>query len=252
MIKDFHRNIMYAAAQCEIIVDRRDNLYRLEGFEIKVLKHKVCISGYVFMESVGKRTFEPLFETTSLKLLNPALDRVMQVSREISRIKKFDGFDIPEIQVQMDISHHDFDATSNFIAEDSLRNECKWEQSDYLNISARYFVDCVNGPDARAFLVADERYTQRRLDNAKYLPTFHDFTRKHKYSKDDFDAGCFLDDIQNLHKIGLPYKIMYARVSTAAGYDLPSIELMHNYGVPVPEPKIVEHKLAVKVPRKTA
>lgn len=247
-VSDFHNSIMYAASQAEVEIVRDDNVYRIEGFEIKALKNTLCIAGHVYLASYRERVFVRLFETSSLASANAALARTMQLSREISRIKSFKGFDVPEIQVQLDFHHTCLDATENFIVEESSNPNPKWTQADHVHISARYFIHSENGGELRSFSINTERYTERRFTDSRYLPKQNDFTRIAKYARTDFEPGADIADVISMHCIGLSYAIRTVDVMLLEGYSGESVDVMLSYGVKVPEPKYTKKTLVVKVP----
>lgn len=245
---DFHNKIMYEASKLGVDVRLRNGVYFAEGFEIKALKAKLRISGWVNVNN--RRSLLVLFETTSVEYAEHALHRAFMVSREISRIKAFAEFqNDSRVYAQIELNHHAIDACSNFIVQNSKYGNAKFWQTDYVDIGVRYYVPCVNDKYERYFIIAKETYTEKRFSNSNRLPSAQDFTKVRRFAARDFENGDSVNSLGNLHKVGLPYNINSVRVDRVEQYDTDAQEVFKEYGITLPPDKVLIEYIAVKVPK---
>jgi len=242
---DFHNNIMYEASQQGVKVRRENGIYFVEGFEIKALKDKLRISGYVYVNN--SRGLHLLFETTSVEYANHALRRTFMVSKEISRIKDFEAFrNDSRIHVQIELSSHCTHTYSNFIVQNSKYGNAKFWQTPCVEIGARYYVPCTNDRHERYLWIANETYTERRFEDVRKLPDALDFTKMRKFADRDFENGANISAIDNLYKVGLRYNINMVRVDRVEQYDEDAQEVFKQYGIPLPPDKVETNYIVVK------
>lgn len=245
---DWHRNISYEAAQLGVSLRTNNGHYFCEGFVIKPLQRTLRIMGYVWL--LGDRQLVTLFETGSMEYANKALRRAFLVSREMARIKSFAAFkDDTRIVLQMELGHHAENALCNFIAEENRHGPSKYENNDRVDISARYYVPCANDKSSWHFRIHNEFYLEKRLETPHVQPTERDFTKVRKFAAPSFNNGALIDDLNNLHMLNLPYKIVAHRVEMVTQYDEDSQDIFREYNIEIPTAKTAVHYIAVKVPR---
>lgn len=245
---DFHNIIMYEAAQLDVSVRTNNGYYFVEGFEIKPLKNKLRIFGWVWL--LCERRLELLFETSSPEYAAKALRRTMLVSREISRIKAFPLFaNDSRIRIQIEYSIHAVNTDCNFIVQPSKYGNARFQQSNYVELSARYQVPCSNDRSEWNFWIHNEVYMEERLEKSQHWPAADKFTKKRKYASDDFINGTPVDDLSNMYKVGLPYNILAIRVDRVEQYDEAAQEIFNEYGIALPSEKTTVDYIAVKVPK---
>lgn len=247
MMALFKNYIRDAASQLDVPLTNADfseDVFFVEGFVIKAMNKKLRISGWVWL--VGHRSMEVLFETGSMDYAQKALHRVMLVSREISRIKSFDLFkNDPRVKIQIECSHHDTYAGTNFIAENS--GAIWFSHCDRVDISARYHVPCENDGSEWHFLIHKELYMQKRLEESKHWPGESAFTEKRKYAITDFANGTLVENLQSLYMLGLPYRIVAIRVDRVEQFDEDAQDVFKAYDIPLPPEKVQVQYIAVKV-----
>lgn len=245
---DFHNNIMYEAAQQGVKVRRENGVYFVEGFEIKALKDKLRISGYVYVNY--NRGLHVLFETTSAEYANHALRRTFMVSKEISRIKDFEAFrNDSRIRVQIELNQHTTHTYSNFIVQNSKYGNAKFYQTPCVDISVRYYVPCINDKYERHLFIAKETYLEKRFADSRHWPSAQDFTKFRKWESRDFENGVNEVELNNLHKVGLPYNVNLVRVDRVEQYDEAAQEVFKEYGLALPPDKVITEYIAVKAPK---
>lgn len=245
---DWHRNISYEAAQVGVKLTTTNGHYFCEGFVIKPLQRTIRIMGYVWL--LGDRQLVTLFETGSMDYANKALRRAFLVSREMSRIKSFAAFkDDTRIVLQMEMGFHAENALCNFIVEENRHGPSKYRNNDRVSISARYYVPCANDKSSWHFLIHDEFYLEKRLENPHVQPTEREFTKLRKFAATHLENGDSIDDLNNLHKLNLPYKIVAHRVERVTQYDEDSQDIFREYGIKIPAAKTEVQYIVVKVPR---
>lgn len=245
---DWHRNISYEAAQVGVNLRTTNGNYFCEGFVIKPLQRTIRIMGYVWL--LGDRQLVTLFETGSMDYANKALRRAFLVSREMSRIKAFAAFkDDKRIVLQMEMGFHAENALCNFIVEENRHGPSKYKNNDRVGISARYYVPCANDKSSWHFLIHDELYLEKRLENPHVQPTERDFTKMSKSAVIHFENGAPIDVLRNLYTLNLPYTIVAHRVERVTQYDEDSQDIFREHNIEIPTAKTEVHYIAVKVPR---